>query len=204
MVKKEYFFQQKERNFAQKFFEKGLNASSYILLALQEGGKSFLREMPSSYAQFGLLKELAGVNPYKKASFKKETIRTNLYRLVKQGLIEKDPKQKAYCLTDDGKKFVANIENRYLILKKPWDGKLRLVIFDIPEKKKYWRESIRQELVLMQFQQLQKSVYIGKYPVPESLCKEIEDAGMGQFIFIFTIDKADRKKEILKLLETEE
>ena len=189
MVKKEYFFQQKNRSFAQKFFKKGLSASSYILFALQEGGKSFLREMPSSYAPFGFLKDVSGVNPYKKPKLKKETIRTNLYRLKKQGLIEKDSKQKIYCLTDDGKKFIANIKNRYLILKKPWDGKLRLVIFDIPEKKKRWRESIRQELILMQFQQLQKSVYIGKYPVPESLCKEIEDAGIGR---------------ILKLLEAEE
>ena len=30
---------------------------------------------------------------------------------------------------------------------------------------------------------------------------EIEKAGMGKYIFIFTIDQVDRKEEILKLLE---
>ena len=64
------------------------------------------------------------------------------------------------------------IENRYLVLNKPWDGKLRIVIFDIPEHKKGWRDWIRQELILLQFQQLQKSVHIGKYPLPESFYKE--------------------------------
>ncbi len=90
-----------------------------------------------------------------------------------------------------------------MILKKPWDGKLRIVIFDIPEKKKYWREAMRRELSLMQFKQLQRSVYVGKHPLPESFCKEIEEAGLGQYIFIFTVDKVDRKKEILDLLEEE-
>jgi len=198
MVKKEYFFQKRKRSFTQKFFEKGLTASSYILFCLKESGKNFLKELPSSYPGFQLMKEMFGVNYRPK--FKKETIRTNLNRLIKQGLILKDPKQKIYYLTDKGKRFTDYIKNRYLILKQKWDRKLRVVIFDIPEKRNYWRKAIREELLLLQYQQLQKSVYIGKYALPKSLLEEIEEAGIGKYIFIFTIDKIDRKQEILKLL----
>ena len=196
-----YFFQKKKRSFAQKFFEKGLNTTSYILLGLKEIGKDFLRRLPNSYPGFELMKEMFGVNY--KPNFKKETIRRNLNRLINQGLIAKDPKQKIYYLTEKGEEIVTYIKNRYLILKQHWDGKLRIVIFDIPEKKKYWREIIRQELLLLQFQQLQKSVYIGKHPIPESFLKEIEDNALGGYIFFFTIDKIDQKKKILELLEKE-
>lgn len=200
MSKSKYFFQNRKRNITQNFFEKGLNASTYILFSLKENGKLFLRELPSCYPGFKLMKEVFGVDSYPK--FKEETIKTNFYRLRKQGLIVKDSKQKFYCLTDRGKEFISYIKDRYLILKKPWDGKLRIVIFDIPEDKKGWRDWIRQELILLQFQQLQKSVYIGKYPLPESFYKEIEKANLNKYIFIFTIDEVDRKDEILKLLES--
>lgn len=200
MPKSEYFFQKKKTSFTQKFFEKGLSAAAYILFSLKENGKLFLRELPSSYPQFKLMKEMFGVER-RNPSFKREVLRVNLYRLRKQGLITKDPKQKFYFLTDEGKKFVSYIENRYLILKEPWDGKIRIVIFDIPEKKKGWREWIRQELLLIQYQQLQKSVYVGKCPLPESFYKEIREARLGKYIFVFSTGEVDRKKEILRVLE---
>lgn len=196
----EYFFQKKKRSFTQKFFEKGFNAATYILFSLKEQGKLLLSEFPSSYPQFKLMKEVFGVD-YRGPKLKQETLKTNLHRLKKKGLIAKDPRQKVYYLTDRGEEFVSYIKNRYLILKKPWDGKLRLLIFDIPEEKKHWREWIRQELLLMQFQQLQKSVYVGKNPLPESFYQEIKEAGLVSYIFILTAGEIDRKEEVLKLLE---
>lgn len=202
MPRPEYFFQKKKRSFTQRFFGKGLNAASYILFCLKEGGKDFLRELPSSYPQFKLMKEMFGVER-RTPPLKKETIRVNLYRLKKLGLIVKEPKQKIWYLTDQGKEFVSYIENRFLTLKKPWDGKLRIVIFDIPEKKKRWREWLREELLLLQYQQLQKSVYVGKTPLPESLYKEIKKLEIGKYVFVFIVVDFDRKDEILELLEQE-
>ena len=202
MIKTKYFFQRKKRSFAQMFFNKGLNASSYVLLGIKEIGKDFLRELPSSYPALKSMKEMFGVDSMPK--IKKEAIRSSLPRLIRQGLIIKAPKEKTYCLTEKGKEIVLYIENSYLILKKPWDKKLRLVVFDIPEKYRYWRSIIRQELSLFQFHQLQKSVYVGKYPLSESFYREIEEAGIKKYIFILTIDKIERKDEILKLLELEE
>lgn len=200
MAKTEYFFQKRKRSFTQRFFEKGLDTTSSILFSLHESGEEFLKSLPSSYPGFALIKVMFGVSD-RKSKFEKEIIRPNIHRLIKQGLVIKEPKEKFYCLTEEGKEFVAYVKNRYLILKEPWDGKLRIVIFDIPEKKKHWRVIIRKELLLFQFQQLQKSVYVGKFPIAESFCDEIEKVGLGKHVFIFTIDQVDRKEEILKLLE---
>lgn len=202
---KQYLFQKQQlqkqqRGLAEKIFEKGFNAAAFVLFALKESGEDLLRSLPNSYPEFKFWKDFFGVG-YKKPQFKPATVRTNLARLQQQGLIAKDPKEKLYYLTEKGKKLTAYIENRYLILKNPWDGKLRVVIFDIPEQKKYWRRIIRQELLAFQFQQLQKSVYIGKYPLPESFCREIEEGGVGKYVFIFTIDQVDREDDILKLFE---
>ncbi|NQU82783.1 MAG: hypothetical protein HQ539_02435 [Parcubacteria group bacterium] len=203
MPTKPLSFQDKKANLARRVSKNGLNASSCILFSLKDSKGGLLESLPSCYPGIALMQWTFGVGKYKKKGieFKEETIRTNLRRLRKDGLITKDPKQKSYYLTDDGKKVVSHIRNRYLILKKKWDGKLRLVIFDVPEKKKYWRRSIREELLSMEYQLLQKSVYVGKYPLSQSFCKELDEAGLGSSIFIFTIDKADRKEKILKLLE---
>ena len=197
----DYVFQKKKRSTAYKFFSKGVDATAHILLALHENAQlaseGFLRNCPQ-YPGFGLVREMFGAGGLPK--LKKEIVRTNFYRLEKQGLIKKDPKKKVYYLTDKGEEFACYIENRFLILNESWDKKLRIVIFDIPEQKRYWRVYLKQELELMQFKQLQKSVYVGRYPLPESLIKEIEKDGMGKFIYIFTIDQTDREEEILKII----
>ncbi|MDD4990202.1 MAG: hypothetical protein PHW31_02725 [Candidatus Pacebacteria bacterium] len=199
----DYTFQQKKRKTAYKFFTKGLDAMSLILTTLYENAQlaqeMFLRDCPQ-YPGFGLVRAMFGCE--KPPKFKKATVRSNLQRLQKDGLIQKDPTDKFYCLTEKGKEFVSYIENRFLILKNPWDKKLRVIIFDIPEQKRHWRYYLRKELELMQYKQLQKSVYVGKYPLPQSLIKEIEENDLGKDIHIFTVDKADRQEEILKILET--
>ena len=48
-----------------------------------------------------------------------------------------------------------------------WDGKWRLVIFDIPNKRKIAREGIRDALKRLGFHQLQESVWITPWPCLE-------------------------------------
>ncbi len=196
----QYIFQKKRTSFTRRLFTKGLNVAGLILIGLQEMGEMFLEGLPSPYPQFRTLKQIFGVRPYKKIKLKKNIIDTNLSRLEKQGLVIKDSKKKVYCLTEEGEKFVSYIKNRYEILKKPWDGKIRVVIFDIPEKKEKWRRWLRDELQLLQFKLLQKSVYIGKTALPKSLYQDIIQSGLSQYIFIFTMSEFDRK-QIMKILE---
>lgn len=199
MPNQEYFFQQKQNTFAQKFFENGFSAASYILLTLKEHGEGFLASLPGSYPEFAFWQKAFEVGKYKKPEFKKHTLKINFYRLEKQGLIVKDPEEKAYVLTDEGKSFVTYVKDRYLILKEKWDEKFRIVVFDIPDTKKDWRKWLVRELTLLQYKMLQKSVYIGKYPLPQSFYEEVAKANLVKDIFILTIGEVDRIEDILKL-----
>ena len=109
--------------------------------------------------------------------------------------------KKVYFLTPQGKKLTAYIKDRYEILKSSWDKKIRVVVFDIPERKKCFRRWLTQELSLMQFERLQDSVYVGKWPLPESFYKELAENGIEDCVFIFTAGEIGQQDKILKLFE---
>ncbi len=56
------------------------------------------------------------------------------------------------------------------ILKpRKWDGKWRIVGFDIPEKQKKAREALRYKLKELGFLQIQKSLFLYPYPCREEI-----------------------------------
>jgi len=199
-----YIFQKKKLNFTKKLFKGGLNAAGYILFAIKdfsaEFTQGFLSELPNSYPGFKLMKIMFGCDSKNEKGFRKHTIDVNISRLKKQGLITENDGRK-FCLTVKGEEMITYIKDRHSILEKPWDKKIRVVVFDIPEKKKHYREWLRAELGLLLFRPLQKSVYIGKYPIPDDLYKEIVRNGLFDEVHIFTINKADKQKELIELLE---
>ena len=66
-----------------------------------------------------------------------------------------------FVLSTEGKKVALtyNLENM-TISKHPWDKKWRIVIFDIPEKLKKVRETLRYHLKRLGFMKLQHSVFV--------------------------------------------
>ena len=69
-------------------------------------------------------------------------------------------------LTKEGKQKIEewNIDDLQLAVPKRWDGRWRIVAFDISEKRKKAREALRQTLKRLGFFQLQKSVFVHPYP----------------------------------------
>jgi len=78
--------------------------------------------------------------------------------------MEKKNHQIYISLTEKGKKKAGWLQIDSLKIKRPkkWDGKWRLVIFDISQIKKLYREAFRGKLKELGFYPLQKSVWI--YP----------------------------------------
>lgn len=68
-------------------------------------------------------------------------------------------------ITPAGKKEILKYEYDEIEIKKPkkWDGKWRVVIFDIPEKKKKVRDQINFKLREIGFISLQKSTFVLPY-----------------------------------------
>jgi CRISPR-associated endonuclease Cas2 len=74
-------------------------------------------------------------------------------------------KQLYISLTKEGKKKAGRYQIDDLKIAKPsrWDGKWRLLIFDIEDKQKLKREALRGKLKELGLFQLQKSVWICPY-----------------------------------------
>ena len=97
----------------------------------------------------------------------KRKVYDTFYNLRRQGLIkiEKKKNRQIYIsLTEKGRKKAGWLQIDSLEIKRPkrWDGKWRIVIFDIAQLKKLYREAFRGKLKELGFFPLQRSVWI--YP----------------------------------------
>ncbi|MBM4307077.1 MAG: hypothetical protein FJ115_10700 [Deltaproteobacteria bacterium] len=84
-----------------------------------------------------------------------------LYRKRLVSITEKDGQQ-ILTISEDGKKRILHFDLDKLAIKRPikWDGYWRIVLFDIPERKKQGREALRSKLKQLGFHQLQKSCFV--------------------------------------------
>jgi hypothetical protein len=175
-------------------------ASIAALICLAEGGATALDEilkgpgrgLGRSYER--ILRQKNFWDYYEELKeLKKNSARTMLWRLEKKGLVKK--KEKQYQLTVQGLKIVKIIKKEGT--KKEWDGKWRMVMFDIPEKKREERNWLRYQLMAMDYKPLQKSVFIGKEPIEEDVFKDLMNHNIIRYIRMITVGEIDND-EILE------
>ena len=124
---------------------------------------------------------------------KENSARTILWRLQKKGLVEK--KENRYRLTFLGLNFVKKSQEKNL--EKPWDDKWRIIMFDIPEKRRKDRNWLRAQLINLEYKLLQESVFIGKQPLEENLFKELINRNLYQYIRLLTVGEIDNETELV-------
>jgi len=98
----------------------------------------------------------------------------NFNNLKKRGDLEFVKEKDGYIIYRPSKKGKEKIKKLILdemILSQPsrWDGKWRLVIFDIPESKRNARDALRKKLEQLEFYQCQKSGWIHPFPCLEEI-----------------------------------
>jgi len=129
-------------------------------------------------------------------------ISKTFYRLKEKKLIviNKTKTRIELELTKKGKNKIVEIQTEQITLKKPekWDGKWRVVIFDIPEKHKKSRDILREKLKELNFYQLQKSVWTCPYPCEEVIWALCEIFEIVPFVDILITEKIYNDAEIKK------
>lgn len=98
--------------------------------------------------------------------FNIKLLRRNLKRLQEQKIVEivDEDGQEVVKLTQKGRTKYLRFKLEALSLKgKSWDGKWRLVLYDISKLKKSTQENFRRILKQINFFPLQKSVYLTPY-----------------------------------------
>jgi DNA-binding transcriptional regulator PaaX len=84
--------------------------------------------------------------------------------------------------------------------KKPkyWDGKWRLVIFDIPENDRIFRDILREHLYALNFFKLQQSVFVSPYPFEKLILELVSLYEAQSYVRVITatfIDNGSRLKK---------
>lgn len=127
--------------------------------------------------------------------FNKSYLRQTLRRLEKQKLVEIKEvggKQKI-IITQAGKRKILEYSIDELQIVKPnrWDKKWRIVIYDIPKRKKPLQELVREILKNLGFYPMQESVYIIPYPCYKEIEFLREYYHVGPYIKYLLIEKLE-------------
>lgn len=114
---------------------------------------------------------------------RKSSVSEAIRRLRIQGVIEKS-------LDNEGKAVLVltKLGKEYFEKEAEWDGKFRVVIWDIPEKNRRVRNLFRRKLKEWDFIILQKSVWVGKRNVTEKLKNLIAELDLGDLILVIESD----------------
>lgn len=122
-----------------------------------------------------------------------------IYQLKRRGaveFVEKDGRR-YLKLTPKGELEVLLAKASVKILKV-WDGKWRVLIFDIPEEAKLQRDQFRGLLKKNNFKKLQQSVYVSPYPFNREAIIYLKDTGLDKFIRVLKVEEMDNDADLKK------
>ncbi|MBI3306112.1 hypothetical protein HYZ82_03250 [Candidatus Nomurabacteria bacterium] len=91
-----------------------------------------------------------------------------------------------------------DIELMKISKPKKWDGKWRLVMFDIPIRFTKGREALRYHLKDLNFFQFQKSAWIYPYACEDEIIFIADFFGVGKHVDILTVDSTSRDEKLKK------
>lgn len=122
----------------------------------------------------------------------KVAVYTAVKRLNQQGLIyfEKTEKGTFVRLTEKGKAYLHTRLAKPDRLKR-WDGKWRILIFDIKEYRRKTRDKLRRTLIYFGFKHLQHSVWIYPYDCEDLIVLLKADFKIGKDVLYIVAEKVE-------------
>ncbi len=135
--------------------------------------------------------------------YSKRQIQSAFENIKRQKLIEyvtdKDG-QNIVKITTKGRTRLKHFTIELMEIKKPkkWDGKWRLVMFDIPIRFTKGREALRYHLKELNFFQFQKSAWICPYPCEDEIIFIADFFGVGKYVEILTVESILREEKLKK------
>lgn len=128
------------------------------------------------------------------------SFRSILFQLEKRGVIHMEDKnnKRFIKLTKRGQLEALFEKSKLQTKPEKWDGKWRLVMFDIPEESHKIRDKFRGLLKKHQYKLLQGSLYVSPYPLNQEAVEFLKQSGLMQFIRIAKVEKFDDDKDLRK------
>ncbi|MCL5435661.1 MAG: hypothetical protein M1275_01105 [Patescibacteria group bacterium] len=105
-----------------------------------------------------------------------------------------------YTITPMGRKWLTRAEALELkIPRQNWDGRWRLVSFDIPEAQKTARHLFSRKLKKLGFYNFQRSLFLIPYPCEKELAILTNSFKIAPHVHIFTADHFANDKKLRKI-----
>ncbi len=173
------------------------NIKKKILLLLSAGLALGLTRSPKKH--FWILKQI----PKEWEKINRQALQRAINSLYTSHLVEeKDHKDgtTTLVLNENGKQKVLRFNIGKLEIKKPtkWDEKWRIVMFDIPEKLKRLRDSLRLHFREVGLIELQKSVLVYPYPCSNEIEFILEFYNARKYVRFVLADKIDNELHLKK------
>ena len=184
------------------------NVKEKILLLLLGGMALGLCYTPYQQSRVlrGISKEWRKLSP-EWNELSPQKLKRDIDALCRYNFISKTKKEDGsikFFLTEKGRwralKFqLENIRNK----KVKWDGKWRMVAFDVPEKHRGGRDALRYKLKAVGFCELQKSVLVTPYDCEKEISELVKFFELGRYIrfgVLESLDNEERLKKFFKLV----
>lgn len=122
-------------------------------------------------------------------TYKRHNYSHLIWRNLKTGYVEKTLKGgEVYLrLTGEGKEKIIRDFPLLAFQKKKWDGKWRMVLFDIAELNRKKRDMLRAKLKELGFGMFQESVYISPHNFTKDLVEFLIASQLAGFVYVFEI-----------------
>ncbi len=123
-----------------------------------------------------------------------------LWKMRRSGylkVVEKNS-QKFLKLTNKGQ-LEKLLQKAGVIKQKKWDGKWRILIFDIPEDFHHLRDHFRRLLKHHNFRKLQASVFVSPYMLNREAVEYLKETNLINFIRIMKVEEMDNDEDLRKM-----
>ncbi len=118
----------------------------------------------------------------------KSSVQTSLTRLRRKGFIRND--NGGWVITEDGRRYLDKVSLKEF--ESPFDRNSKkdlLLMFDVPEECRQYRDWLREQLKKFEYVMIQQSVWAGPSPLPQEFKKYIKQLGMQKNIRTFKLAK---------------
>lgn len=167
--------------------KKSLSKLSHVILgSFIDSGKFLVKEAIDPYE---VLKEVVGGRP---------KYYSTVANLKRKGYLKsrKVRNKTHYQLTKKGERVVNELILKKMKKTQKWDRKWRILIFDIPENKRKFRNNVRKILREIGFYKLQRSVWVYPYDVIEYLYTFVPGFREGDWFEYIEADKVSSQDKI--------
>lgn len=152
------------------------------------------------FPQVSVYKQIVGKKYYSRSQ-----LRGGVSSLERGGYIKWNKTTQTVSLTEKGIFEVLKYKMKSKGLEKMWDGKWRIITFDIKEETRGDRDYLRKQLKWIGFRELQKSVWVFPYEIREELqefvhlCK-FKFQGDVRFMLVDAIEPDDGLRKAFNLI----